>query len=221
VACRNYGRLLPRALDSVLSSALPADVGVQVVVVNDASTDDTALVVEQYRLRNAAVLNAIHRPVSHGAAAAKNTALRRCIGEYAALLDADDEFLPEKLARSVERIEAEGADFLYHDFLVALPNGREEVRRLDDWSLEQWRAGASLPTNTWVFRNGCVEFTDAYVTAEDPNFLLRNYERLKAVYLPEALSRYHLHARSLSSRPMCAVVTGQLRGLRETTVWAE
>lgn len=215
IACRNHGRFLPRALDSALGSYLPAGVGLQVVVVNDASTDETAGLLEQYRLHSPQQVNVLHRPLSRGPAVAKNRAIARCIGDVVALLDADDEFLEYKLWRSLETLEATGADFLYHDFAFVFPDGRHERYDLSGWSLERWRAGErfSIPPSTWLFRSGLVEFCENYVTGEDPEFLCRRWSTLRTAHLPEVLSRYYVHGDSLSQRGMCRVVSGQLKGL--------
>ena len=191
---------------------MPAGIGLQVVVANDASTDDTASVLEQYRHRCPAQVTVVHCPVSHGPAAAKNAAIDRCLGETIALLDADDEFLVQKLRRSLEMLEATGAEFLYHDFLLALPDGREEQQQIGRWSLPRWRHGRTLPPSTWVFRSGSVRFCEAYAAGEDPEFLRRRWKQLNTAYLPEALTRHYRHSGSLSSQATCQVVTSQLKG---------
>jgi glycosyltransferase involved in cell wall biosynthesis len=218
MACRNYGRFLPRSLDSILGSYLPDGLGLQVVVVNDASSDETVRVLEEYRLRCPEQVTVLQRSTSHGPAPAKNQANARCIGEYVALLDADDEFLEYKLWHSVETLDGRGGDFLYHDFIQVDAGGRQEWYRIGDWSLRRWRTGTRLPPGCWVFRNGLVRFCDRQITGEDPDFLRRNWRDLKTVYLPEALTRYHRHGTGLSSRAMCKVVTGQLKGLSHADV---
>lgn len=215
IASRNCGPYLQRSLDSVLESYLPEGLTVQVVVVNDASTDETAGILEEYRTRYARQLNLITRTWSGGAAVAKNQALARCIGEYVALLDADDEFLELKLWRSVEALQESGADFLYHDFAFVYGDGRHQHHQLGNWSPRTWRENGTfgLPTNTWVFRNGTVEFCENYVTGEDPEFLERRWDTLQVTYLPEVLSRYHIRGDSLSQQARSRVVTGQLKGM--------
>jgi glycosyltransferase involved in cell wall biosynthesis len=213
IACRDYARYLPRALDSVLGSYLPADTGLQIVVVDDASTDETPVVLQEYCRRYPEQVNVLRRTVSHGPAPAKNRAMDRCIGDYVALLDADDEFLEYKLWHCLDTLDAAGADFLYHDFIQVNADGRQEWYRIGRWSLERWRRGTRLPPGVWMFRNGIVRFGERQITGEDPDFLRRNWHGLRTVYLPEALTRYHLHGTGLSARAMCKVVTGQLKGL--------
>lgn len=214
IAARDYGHFLPRALDSVLGCYLPAGERRQIVVVNDASRDETARVMEEYRLRHPEQITILSRPVSRGSATAKNDAMTRCIGDFVAPLDADDEFLELKLWRALETLQTSGADFLYHDCVLVRPDGTYEMRCPGRWSLDRWRNGRILPPTTWVFRNGLVRFCEAYGASgtEDPEFLKRHWRTLKTVYLPESLSRYYAHGRGLSAQVMNRVVAGQLKG---------
>src|SRR5437016_5735694 len=99
IATRNYGRYLPRALASVFRCQNPTDAPLQVVVADDASTDETAAVLADFRRRYPENLEIVSIRMSAGVAVAKNAALDRCRGRIIALLDADDEFLPDKLTR--------------------------------------------------------------------------------------------------------------------------
>lgn len=85
----NRAYVLPRAVESVLAQSYPR---VELLVVDDGSTDDTAAVMARYgsRVRYLARANG-------GVAAARNTGLSAVHGEFVALLDSDDEWLPWKL----------------------------------------------------------------------------------------------------------------------------
>ena len=85
----NRARLLERALRSVNDQSRPAD---QVVVVDDASTDDTPQVAEAL---GAELIR--HGRNIGGNAAARDTGLRAARHEWVALLDDDDEWLPHHL----------------------------------------------------------------------------------------------------------------------------
>jgi glycosyltransferase involved in cell wall biosynthesis len=88
----NYAHLLPRALDSVLLQRAP---WMELIVVNDGSTDLTAQVLAGYVARHPGLL--VIDQVNAGAAAARNRGLRQARGHYALLLDADDELQPDAL----------------------------------------------------------------------------------------------------------------------------
>src|SRR5262245_39813048 len=105
IASRNYGRYLPRALDSVLRCHNPTHAPIQVVVADDASTDNTRAVLADYRQRFPLNLHIVSIRASAGIGAAKNAALDQCVGRTVAILDADDEFLPDKLSHCQAALE--------------------------------------------------------------------------------------------------------------------
>ncbi|MFN2328346.1 MAG: glycosyltransferase family 2 protein [Chromatocurvus sp.] len=89
----NYAAYLPEALDSALSQLGPED---EVVVVDDGSTDESASVLARYRGR--AGLRIIEQS-NQGQLAAVLNGLEASRGELCLLLDSDDWFLPDYLAR--------------------------------------------------------------------------------------------------------------------------
>jgi len=90
----NCGSFISDALDSVVDQNYPA---LEVLVVDDGSTDETCDVVARY---GSAVT--LIRQRNAGAAVARNEGMRRAHGEYVALLDADDLWLPGKLRLQVD-----------------------------------------------------------------------------------------------------------------------
>ena len=92
----NYARYLPAALDSVLGQTHTA---LDVMVVDDGSTDDSAAVLARYdgRIR-------VLRQKNAGVSAARNNGIAASRGEAIAFLDADDVWDREKIAAQVERL---------------------------------------------------------------------------------------------------------------------
>jgi len=88
------------AIQSAL--AVPADMGVEVVVVDDASTDGTATIVEAIAAADPRV-TLLRMPENAGVSAARNRGLEAVRGEWLTLLDADDRFTAGGLAALVER----------------------------------------------------------------------------------------------------------------------
>src|SRR5207249_1928452 len=116
IATRNYGRYLGRALESVFRCHNPTPAPLQVVVADDASTDQTPAVLAHFRRRYPDNLEVVSLPMPVGVGAARNAALDRCRGQIIALLDADDEFLPEKLVHCYAAFQRGGVDLLTNDF---------------------------------------------------------------------------------------------------------
>lgn len=93
----NRAGTIERTLKSVLSQTLPS---LEVIVVDDGSTDRTAEVLLPYRDR-------IHliRQDNQGPSAAKNSGIKAATGDILAFLDSDDCWLPDKLERQVRLLE--------------------------------------------------------------------------------------------------------------------
>lgn len=100
----NREATLGRAMDSVLAQTL-ADL--ELIVVDDASTDGTARVAAGYADPRVRLLR---HDANRRAAAARNTGIRAARGRYVAFLDSDDAWFPDKLAVQVADLEAAPPD---------------------------------------------------------------------------------------------------------------
>ncbi|NJN48599.1 MAG: glycosyltransferase family 2 protein [Alkalinema sp. RL_2_19] len=94
----NYGRFLRQAIDSALGQTYPQ---VEVIVVDDGSTDDSADILNSYAGQIHTVWQA-----NAGQASSFNAGFAASQGEIICLLDADDWFQPDKVARVVEPLVA-------------------------------------------------------------------------------------------------------------------
>ncbi len=97
----NASLLIERTVESVQSQKGGYDV--EIVVVDDCSTDETVQVVERLKLSNLRLLRQEH---NQGPAAARNRGLREALGSYCAFLDGDDYWEPGFLAETVGFLEA-------------------------------------------------------------------------------------------------------------------
>jgi glycosyltransferase involved in cell wall biosynthesis len=95
----NYGRYLPRAIESVLAQTYK---DIEILVVDDGSTDNTAKISEGYKEKGVKYFKHEH---NKGLSAARNTGIKNTSGQFIAFLDSDDEWAPEKLALQVELLE--------------------------------------------------------------------------------------------------------------------
>ncbi len=87
IPCHNYGRFLADAIESCLRQTYPH---IEVIVVDDGSTDETASVCQAYLPRIAY----LHQPCG-GVSQVRNRGARICRGEYVIFLDADDLLEPD------------------------------------------------------------------------------------------------------------------------------
>ena len=89
IPCYNYGKYLARAIDSILAQTHPVS---EIIVVDDGSSDNTREVATSFADRVRYIFQE-----NHGRASARNTGIRAATGDWIALLDADDRWLPDKI----------------------------------------------------------------------------------------------------------------------------
>lgn len=97
----NRSKLLRLTIESVLAQTYP---NIEIIVVDDGSTDDTATVVAQYAERGQVTYI---KQANQGVAAARNTGIRVASGEYLNFLDHDDLFVPTKIERQVQVLDSQ------------------------------------------------------------------------------------------------------------------
>lgn len=95
----NRSTLLRRAVDSVLAQTYD---DLEVIVVDDASSDDTPSVMQQYDDDR---ISYVRLEKNGGGAHARNVGINEASGEFVAFLDDDDEWHPQKLERQIEHLE--------------------------------------------------------------------------------------------------------------------
>lgn len=105
-------------LDQSVSSALAQDVEVEVLIIDDCSTDDGATAAAIRRLEADPRVRGFRLPVNGGPSAARNKGLDEARGEWVALLDADDWFAPGRLSYLLEVAGAAKADAVSDDQLL-------------------------------------------------------------------------------------------------------
>lgn len=100
ISTYNRANLLPRAVNSVLSQTYD---DYEVIIVDDASSDDTQKVVA---VLNDPRIRSLRHDRNLGHSASINTGISHAKGEYIAFLDDDDEWLPNKLEGQVRLLDS-------------------------------------------------------------------------------------------------------------------
>jgi Glycosyltransferases involved in cell wall biogenesis len=120
----NNADTVGRALASIAAQTLPPR---EVVVIDDGSTDGTAEAVAAMAGRMGRVRLRLFRQRNSGAGAARNRAIVEASGRWLAFLDADDEWLPEKVARSLAETEAAGLVMSSHNLIGVGADGERAI----------------------------------------------------------------------------------------------
>ncbi|MCH8502461.1 MAG: glycosyltransferase [Aliidiomarina sp.] len=135
VPCFNAEATIATALRSLLTQTWAA---LEVIVVDDASTDQTVAVVKHWQKRDKRI-RLFTSPVNRGAYAARNRGLQVARGAFFTCHDADDWSHPEKIERQLRA-------------LLAAPKAQASlshwVRTSDQLEFSRWRVEAS-----WIYRN--------------------------------------------------------------------
>ena len=110
----NVSGIIERAIRSAAAQTLPP---LEILVIDDRSTDDTVEVVTALG-REIPSIRLLSTPVNGGAAAARNVGLREAKADWIALLDADDAWKPGRLKRLSEVASATSADFVADNLVM-------------------------------------------------------------------------------------------------------
>ncbi|HZP65023.1 MAG TPA: glycosyltransferase family A protein [Rudaea sp.] len=203
----NCGSRLGRALRSIEAQTYPAD-RIEILVVDDGSTDDTADVVHEFAAQ-ARVETRYFRQENAGPAAARNRGLNFACGDTIAFLDADDWWEPEKLARQVPLLD-DAVAFVYCDCAFVDAEGRplaDYVRRVElvsgDILLALFCDFFILTSSAVLARAAINEtgmFDEKLGVGEDYEFFLRLARRYHAGCVAEKLLVRCVRPDSLSRR---------------------
>lgn len=120
IPVHNGEKTLERCLHSVLSQSFP---NLEVIAVDDASTDKSLQILKSYEESSNDVLKVV--PLEHNSKQliALKEGVKRSSGKYIVFLDADDELLPGSLQRIYDALESEGVDILHFPLDVVAPEG--------------------------------------------------------------------------------------------------
>ncbi|MBQ8701718.1 MAG: glycosyltransferase family 2 protein [Prevotella sp.] len=123
VAVYNGEKTLPYCLDSMLGQTLR---DIEVICVDDCSTDNSVQVLETYAARDSRI-KIIRLPENHGQAFARNQALKVARGEYVCMLDCDDWMSLDALESAVRTFEKnERADCVLFSLIFQYESGKQK-----------------------------------------------------------------------------------------------
>lgn len=199
VAAYNAEPFIAEALRSALDQDWPA---LEVIVVDDGSTDGTAAVVE--RLNDPRIR--LIRQENRGACGAVNTAFHAARGELLALLDADDVWPAGKLrAQSAVLAERPEVGLVYGDMTVIDGDGNvldesflSDTRPPQGRCLAQMLESNDATASSLLFRRSVAAPIPDGVPYTDWWFAVHAAERSEIAYLPEPRTLYRFHGGNLT-----------------------
>ena len=176
IPTHDCGRFVRDAVESALGQI---GTTVEVVVVDDGSTDDTRTVLTPYRNR----LRYLHQE-NAGPASARNRGLRSTRGEYVFFLDADDSLLPDTLAAHAAFLDAHPSVGVAPSGWRTVTESGEHIRDFAPWrdrprlDVKAWLLSSPALFGAMLFRRAWLErvagpFDETLQRSEDIDLLLR------------------------------------------------
>lgn len=189
----NAEESIEKCLDSIKNQTWKGEF--EIIVINDGSADRSGEILENYRKKNPEMPIQLINQENGGVSKARNTGLKIAKGDYIALLDSDDEWLPEKTEKQMKYLQNSdfGVDFitsLWNDEKVSFPyaiggNGLVAI------NLNKLLFKVTGQTSTAIFKRKILEntgfFDERQRYSEDANFWMRISENNSMFLLPEKL----------------------------------
>jgi len=210
--CYNHERFLHEALDSVINQTYP---NLEILVVDDASTDTSPALLQQYQVRHPEIKLTLHQK-NTGNCQAFNEAFAQTAGEYIIDFATDDVLLPNRIAEQVKAFAQLDKTFgvMYTDAELINENSRFirnfYKRNAQGKILEPPPSGdvfaailrrSFLCPPTMIFRREvytALNGYDASLAYEDFDLWVRSSRQFKYFFLDQITTRRRLHPKSLS-----------------------
>ncbi len=203
ISTHNRADLLPRAVESVLCQTFK---DLELLIINDASTDKTESVVKDFQ--DPRVIYIRHEQCL-GGPVARNTGIEKSRGEYIAFLDDDDEWLPEKLSLQVEhmnRAETEVGVIYTGSETLESPGERLVETYTPDRSVDIKKAlyaGSAIGGVSKVMvRRECFDrvgvFDEGLKSCQDWDMWFRISQYYDFDCVPKILVKYYVHKGQIS-----------------------
>jgi glycosyltransferase involved in cell wall biosynthesis len=209
IPCFNGARYIEQALKSALEQSYPPE---EILVIDDGSTDGSLEIARAFGTR-VTCLEQAHQ----GPSTARNLGTARARGDFIAFLDADDVWMPEKLAQHARLIERRPElDLVYTGYCLLRADGStEEVRaRPPEWTRPRLKLECPIVPSTAVARTDLLRaerWSTSYGSSEDWDLLYRLSKVCKFGYIEGATIYYRQHPESLSTRNWKSVLENARR----------
>jgi glycosyltransferase involved in cell wall biosynthesis len=199
----NYSRFLRETIDSVLAQTYRE---IEVIVVDDGSTDDSKEILAGYSDRIQTVFQQ-----NQGVSAARNNGVKASRGKYVAFLDADDSWMPEKIEKQMARFAADDSLGLVHVGVREIDaDGNVLLDRLEGLEGEVAKellmlkregvlgGGSGLMVPRVIF-DEVGGFDTRLSTSADWDLFYQIASRHPVGFVPELLIRYRVHTSNMHS----------------------
>ncbi len=206
----NVARYLPQCLDSVIAQTMRE---IEIICVNDCSTDDSLAILEGYAAKDAR-FKVISKPENSGLSATRNVGIDNASGQYLMFIDSDD-YIDVTLCKKVyDLVEEQQADLViydYHVFVDGSPvsaNSKVEKSQLAEMDSQNRLALLRLKSFSWtkfvrsdIMRGLGIRFPEGRVYEDIPVYWQLVIQVPRISLLPEKLYYYRQRSGSICYTP--------------------
>jgi len=204
IPTRNRPDFLRGALLSVLSQTYQ---NFEIIVVDDASTDNTSEIVAAF---NDERITLLRHDTNKGGSAARNTGILASKCDYIAFLDDDDEWFPEKLAKQMHILLASPPEVgcVYTGYVDVSSSSGETIgeylpTKRGDLSKDLSAANCVGSASSVLLKRECFKniglFDESLPCSQDYDLWIRISNEFLFECVPEALFKYHIHENKIST----------------------
>ena len=202
----NTKKYVKDCLDSIINQTYK---NLEIIVINDKSTDSSMKIVKKYKDKRIKIINL---KKNSGVAIARNTGIDLSTGDYICFLDSDDFWNLKKIEIQVKLMNDNNYEFLYGDYEYLKPNGkRHRVVVPKTITYKEALKNTTIFTSTVMFNMKKLSKEDIYM----PN-LRRGQDTacwwqvlkkgITAHGINEVLSVYRVGNKSISSNKFTAII---------------
>ena len=215
VPAYNVSAYIKTALDSILKAKKAVE-AVEVIVVNDGSTDDTLQIVEKYSNNYPETIRVINK-VNGGHGSGINVGLRSSEGLYIKILDGDDWFDQKGLERLVDYIikEDEKPDLIINPYERIWENGKKQITEYLQGSGQSHQDFSVVNSNNYtlslhsitirksLFSENDIPCIDENISYDDMEYILYPVPYVKTiVFLEDIVYQYRFGTADQSMNPL-------------------
>lgn len=204
----NRGRSLLKTLESVVKQTYK---NIEIVIIDDGSTDDTRNVVDKFIKENDGYEIVYIYHENQGVSISRNTGIKASSGEYICFLDSDDEFYSQKIEKQISKIVSEYADLCIAETKTYFKEqNKYKISKfpsnLTDVVLDYIKLNVFIHTSAYLIKKELIlsnklAFREKCSWGEDVEFFLKiMLESKKICFVNQALHIYNFSRKeSLSS----------------------
>lgn len=207
IPCFNHGKYLADAIESVLNQTYTK---IEIIVIDDGSTDDTKLVAGRYNEVKYVFQN------NSGLSAARNAGALYSSGEYLVFLDADDLLYPYSIAYNVKHLQKNAA--------AAFVSGAYQATTLEQVKLGEKKEVILSEHYTFFLKSNYIgmhgtvmyqkrvfdefKFDTSLKACEDYDMYLKVSRKYPVIHHSKKLAMYRMHQQNMSADAVLMLETG-------------